>query len=153
MMLHFAYGSNMSRPLMAVRCPSAEPLGKALLPGWRYTITHDGYASIVPTRGGAVHGTVWRLMPRDLAALNAYEDLHSGLYRRQMLTIHLGGKRATALAYVGRDRGPGRPQLGYQEVVLAAAHDWGFPERYLAELARWSPSVRLRAGLATDARP
>ena len=35
MKLHFAYGSNMSRSHMAVRCPQAIALGTAVLAGWR----------------------------------------------------------------------------------------------------------------------
>jgi gamma-glutamylcyclotransferase (GGCT)/AIG2-like uncharacterized protein YtfP len=152
MTLHFAYGSNMSRSLMAARCPAAEPLGTAVLPGWRYIITCDGYASIVPIAGGLVYGTVWRLTPRCLAALRFYEDLDSGLYRRHVVRVRLGARRVNALAYVGRDRGPGRPQIGYHEVVLAAARDWDFPQRYVDALARWSPAIRGRAGARAEAR-
>ena len=51
--------------------------------------------------GSHVFGVLWRLTPRDLAALNAFESLDSGLYRRTMLTVEIGGQRARALVYVG----------------------------------------------------
>jgi len=38
MKLHFAYGSNMSRSHMAVRCPQALALGTAVLAGWRFVV-------------------------------------------------------------------------------------------------------------------
>src|ERR1700694_6050387 len=46
-MLHFAYGSNMSVPMMRRRCPAGRLEGRALLPGYRVIITREGYASIL----------------------------------------------------------------------------------------------------------
>jgi hypothetical protein len=136
MPLHFAYGSNMSRALMRRRCPGARALGPARLSGWRFVIIREGYASIVPEPGAAVHGVVWRLTPRDLAALNAYESLDRGLYVRRMLPVVMLGRRRPALAYVAPDRAPGRPQPGYQELVVAAAREWNLPEAYVQSLTR-----------------
>lgn len=87
MRLHFAYGSNMSRSHMAVRCPQAIALGTAVLAGWRFVVGMDGYASIVQERGSQVRGVLWRLSPRDLAALNAYENVQGGLYRLRTLPV------------------------------------------------------------------
>lgn len=141
-MMHFAYGSNMSRALMHQRCAGAKAMGPARLEGWRYVISRDGYASLVACPGSAVHGVLWRLTLRDLAALNVYESLASGLYRRRMLPVRYGAKRVSALTYLGRHGQPRRPQPGYQDgVVVAAARDWGLPADYLAELARWSASA------------
>ena len=42
MTLHFAYGSNMSRALMRVHAPEAQPVGPAQLPGYRFLITRSG---------------------------------------------------------------------------------------------------------------
>ena len=72
-MLHFAYGSNMDAAAMRRRCPGAEPLGTARLHNWRFVVTRDGYASVTPAPGQVVHGVLWRLGARDLAAVNAYE--------------------------------------------------------------------------------
>ena len=62
-MLHFAYGSNMSRALMRVRCRDAEVLGVACLKDFRFIITRDGYASILATPGEAVRGVLWNVGP------------------------------------------------------------------------------------------
>lgn len=140
MTLYFAYGSNMSRSLMRRRCPQARALGTARLDGWRYVITHEGYASIAPANGQGVHGVLWRLSPRDRAALDVYEDVESGTYRRRMLSITYAGKRRLALVYVARAMPGGWPKPGYQRVVLAAAWDWCLPPRYVRALARHAPS-------------
>jgi gamma-glutamylcyclotransferase (GGCT)/AIG2-like uncharacterized protein YtfP len=149
MTLHFAYGSNMSRALMGRRCPGAHALGPARLDGWRFCIMREGYASIIPARGGAVHGVVWRLSPRDLAALNAYESLHRGLYVRRVLPVSIGPRRRAALGYVAPGRAPGRPQPGYQELLVAAAREWRLPPDYVDMLTRWLPGFRGALGVAT----
>jgi gamma-glutamylcyclotransferase (GGCT)/AIG2-like uncharacterized protein YtfP len=141
MTLYFAYGANMKRGAMRKRCPGARALGPALLRGWRYVIA-QGYGSIAPAAGMRVFGVLWRLTPRDLAALNAFESLDSGLYRRATLTVEAGASRARALVYVGNRRGKRRPAPGYQERLVAAAEDWQLPARYVAELRRLAPGYR-----------
>ena len=64
---------------MSGRCPEAEALGTATLFGWRFVINPDGFGSIARRPGGRVHGVLWRLSARDLAAVNAYESVDSGL--------------------------------------------------------------------------
>ena len=139
MTLHFAYGSNMSRARMRPRCCSAREIGTGLLEGYRFIITADGYASVLPAPGGVVHGLVWRLTPRDLAALDAYESLDTGLYRAVTLPVRIGAAHVPALVYVGRSRVPGRPRPRYLEDVLAAARDLNLPPAYVRALARWGP--------------
>jgi len=149
MTLHFAYGSNMNRALMRRRCPTAEPLGPARLDGWRFMIMRAGYASIVLASGSAVHGIVWRLSPRDLAALNAYENLERGLYVRRLLPVVIHDRRRAALVYVAPGRASGRPQPGYQELVVASAREWKLPDGYVATLGRWLPGFRGALAVAT----
>lgn len=141
MTLYFAYGANMERAAMRRRCPAALALGAVVLRGWRYVIV-DGYGSVAPRGGACVFGVLWRLTPRDLAALNAFESLDSGLYRRAMLTVEIGAKRVRALVYVGRQRGSARPRPGYQERLVAAAREWQLPASYIAELQRLAPGYR-----------
>ena len=141
MTLHFAYGSNMSRPHMRARCPGATARGPATLAGWRFVINPDGYGSIAPQPGDTVHGVLWQLDARDLAAVNAYENVAGGLYVRRMLPVLHAGRRAPALTYIAVRQGEGTPRPGYIAIVVAAAHDWGLPESYIRSLMRWSPSA------------
>ena len=136
-MLHFAYGSNMSAVLMRHRCPDARLEGRACLPDYRFIIMRCGYASVVPAAGSSVHGLLWRVTPRDVAALNAYENLDSGLYRAVTMAVVSHRHRCAALVYIGCDRGLGRPRPGYLDIITQAARDAGFPPRYLRCLERW----------------
>ena len=140
MTLHFAYGSNMSRAQMGARCPGARALGTATLPHWQFVIGVEGHGSILPRPGAIVHGVLWRLGARDLAAINAYENINSGLYLRRIVPVRYRTILRPALVYILRRPGRGRPRPGYVHLVVAAARDWGLPDAYVDALRRWSPS-------------
>jgi hypothetical protein len=139
MPLHFSYGANMDRAGMAKRCPGASALGPAVLDHYRFVITADGYASVSPASGESVHGVLWKLTPRDLAALNIFESLDSGLYRHVMLPVRIGARRMQAGVYLGR-RHEGKPRPGYLELIVAAAREWNLPQDHIAQLQRWAAS-------------
>lgn len=141
MTFYFAYGSNMNRAAMRRRCPGAAAVGPARLAGYRFIMSADGYASVAPAAGDTVHGVLWRLTPSDVAALNAYEAVDSGLYRRRLLPVVQDGRRRRALVYVGRRAREGRPKPGHLADIMRAARDWRLPEPYLRRLARRAPSA------------
>lgn len=141
MTFYFAYGANMERAAMRTRCPGAVALGAATLAGFRYAIAR-GYGMVAPQPGARVHGVLWRLTPRDYAALNLFESLDSGVYRRAFLTVEGPHGPCRALVYRARRGGRRRAMPGYQERVIAAAADWRLPDRYIAELRRHVPAYR-----------
>src|SRR5260370_5709143 len=149
MTLHFAYGSNMSRALMGARCRGAEAVGIAVLSGWRFVINPEGFGSIAPRPGGRVHGVLWRLSARDLAAINAYESVDSGLYLRRRLPVRCGDVHAMALGYIARRQGEGTPTPGYISLVVEAAREWQLPRIYLRSPPPCAPSP-CRGGRAKD---
>jgi gamma-glutamylcyclotransferase (GGCT)/AIG2-like uncharacterized protein YtfP len=138
--LHFAYGSNMNRMMMGWRCPGARFEGRAVLSGHRFIIMRHGLATIVPMRGAVVHGVLWRLTPRDLAALNAYENIDAGLYRAVTKVVVAERRRIPALVYEASNRVRGRPKSGYMDVVTTAARDAGLPPHYIRGLVRIAPA-------------
>jgi Gamma-glutamyl cyclotransferase, AIG2-like len=140
MTLYFAYGSNMQRGAMRRRCPSARALGPAALEGHRFFVGIDGWGSVARSAGDAVYGVLWRLTPRDVAVLHAYEHLHRGLYDVRYLPVRIGARRHTAMVYLLRRRSPGRPRPGYAEMIAATARDWQLPEAYVRSVERWSTS-------------
>lgn len=140
MTLYFAYGSNMNRAAMRRRCPQARPIGPASLVGYRFFVGVDGWGSVKPRKGDSVHGVLWRLTPRDIAALHAYELLHKGLYDVRHLPVRNGTRLVPAMIYLLRRRASGRPRPGYVELIAKAARDWKLPERYVRSVERWSTS-------------
>jgi cation transport regulator ChaC len=150
MTLHFAYGSNMCRAAMGRRCPGAVALGPAILEGWRFVIGVGGYGSIEPAPGGIVHGVLWRLGARDLAAINAYEGVDTGVYLRRIVPVRHGGRLQPALVYVVRRPGHGKPRPAYIQTIVKAAHAWKLPQAHIQALQRWSPG-RLAGARAKEA--
>ena len=140
MTLYFAYGSNMQRAAMQARCPAARIVGPAVLDGYRFFVGVDGWGSVKPAPGSKVHGLLWKLTPRDIAALHAYELLHAGLYDVRHIGVRKGARLVTAMIYVLRRRAEGRPKPGYVEMIAAAARDWKLPEAYIRSVERWSRS-------------
>jgi cation transport regulator ChaC len=138
MTLYFAYGSNMNRAAMRRRCPQARAVGPAVLEGHRFFIGIHGWGSVKLKPGATVHGVLWRLSPRDIAALHAYELLHKGLYEVRHLPVRLGQRRVTAMIYLLQRRSVGRPKLGYVEMIASAARAWKLPERYIRSVSRWT---------------
>ena len=140
MTLYFAYGSNMHRAAMRHRCPGATAVGTAMLDDYRFFVGVDGWGSIAPRPGNAVHGVMWRLTPRDIAALHAYELLHQGLYDVRYLPVRSGSRRVRAMVYLLRRRAFGKPRPGYVELIASAARSWKLPEPYIRSVERWSAS-------------
>ena len=101
----------------------------------------SGFASIAPATGSVVYGVLWSLAPRDLAALNAYEGVDTGLYVRRTLSVRCQQRREPALVYVGTNRAPGRSKPEYQRVVVAAAYEWQLPTGYVRALERFAPAT------------
>jgi hypothetical protein len=140
----------MSRGLMGARCPMARPIGTATLAGWRFIINADGLASVAAHPGARVHGVLWELSARDVAAINAYEGIASGLYETRILPVRHDRRHASALVYTARRQGRGTPRPGHLELVLEAARDWDLPQPYIHSIMRWSAS-RWSGARARDA--
>ena len=138
MTFHFAYGSNMSRPVMRRHASGAEPIGVATLANFRFLITTHGHASVAPLRTKTVHGVLWRITPRDRVTLAAWENIAGGLYRAAILPVRQAGRQRRALVYLARSQAEAPPQAGYMDMVIAAALEWQLPLPYIEELRSWS---------------
>jgi gamma-glutamylcyclotransferase (GGCT)/AIG2-like uncharacterized protein YtfP len=139
MPLVFAYGSNMDRAAMALRCPYSTPLGPARLMRHRFVILPQGYASLVRDRESTVHGVLWSIAFPDMPGLDRYENVAAGLYRKEIQPVlKAGGGTARAMVYVGRGEG-GSALAGYMEGVIAAARAWSLPASHIRVLEQYLP--------------
>jgi len=139
MRLYFSFGMNMDRVHMTRLCRGAEPVGIADAKDQIFYIAASGYASIAPRRNAKVYGVLWRITAQHLSKLDAYESVQSGLYRPSTIPLHHGGKLLLAMIYYAVDARPGRAKPGYQEMVIAAARSWEFPQDYVHELEKFLP--------------
>jgi gamma-glutamylcyclotransferase (GGCT)/AIG2-like uncharacterized protein YtfP len=138
MPLYFAYGANMDRSAMAVRCPASRPLGVATLPGWRLAVMREGWLTVTPDPQAHTQGVLWELAEADVAALDAFEDVGGGLYSKHTLKI-IAESETTAMVYVGANAGPGVAKADYLAAVMAAARGWGLSADALAALTPSPP--------------
>lgn len=140
---YFAYGSNLDAAQMALRCPDASCLGRAMLEGFRFVIMSRGYATIVPLQGARVHGLLWTLTPADEARLDRYESVAQNHYRKEAVTVRAGeGGLLPVFTYIARETDSGAPRNGYLERIVRAAEVCGLPDAYIAELRTWFPAAR-----------
>ncbi len=146
MPLYFAYGSNMDVAAMAARCPRSVAIGPARLVRHRLAAMREGWLTVVRDPRACVDGVLWTLALCDAPALDRYEGVAGGLYRKalQSVTTPAGPKRA--LIYFGANAGPGAPPADYIEAIVAAARHWGLPA------AAWEAFLPSRGGAPAAAR-
>ena len=83
--LYFAYGSNLNVGQMAVRCPMAQLVCRAVLEGYELAF-RCGVLTILPKAGGRIDGILWKVNDRDERALDRYEG-YPHLYTKESLTV------------------------------------------------------------------
>lgn len=96
--LYFAYGSNLNGGQMAVRCPMAQLVCRAVLEGYELAFRR-GVLTILPKAGGRIDGILWKVNDRDERALDRYEG-YPHLYTKESLTVQTDTGTQTAVAYV-----------------------------------------------------
>lgn len=137
-MYYFAYGSNMVSGQMAIRCPNASVVGVACLKGYKFLINSRRVGTVIPDQNHRVYGLLWDITPRDLLALDRYEDVKAGLYEKANAVVELlSGRQVEALIYLATDRSIGLPRPRYMRDLVAAANQWELPQAYIQELATW----------------
>lgn len=147
--LYFAYGSNLNRKQMSIRCPEAKPFGQMILPNHR--LVFRGVADIERAEGHQVQGGLWTITGGDEWALDIYEGVASKLYLKEYLTIQYEdadtGKTVVekVLVYVmGRTRVEYAPNQGYLDTILEGYKDFGLDEAPLREVVANTPEPEWR---------
>ena len=134
-MRYFAYGANMDKRAMLALCPASRPLGLARLAKHRIFVMEEGYASIRSDPRAFVHGLLYELAFSDVAALDRYEEISRGLYRKIMQPVlRTAGAPVRAMIYVGRNQSEATPKPDYWQAILTAAKDLELPRLYISAL-------------------
>ncbi len=109
--LYIAYGSNRNLPQMAGRCPTAKVVGASEIKDYALVFRggrHGAVATIEPCEGSSVPVLLWKITPKDEAALDIYEGFPR-FYDKETIDLPLDGKSVSAMVYVMT---PGH-RLGY----------------------------------------
>lgn len=139
---YFAYGSNMASAQMAERCPGAVLLGTARLPDYR--LAFDAWsnrrgglvADVLPAPRSEVWGVLWQVTEEHAAALDRYEGVARGQYRREVVQVESArGETVEAFAYVICDPGEEGPTTdAYRALLLEGAREHGLPPAWVTGL-------------------
>jgi gamma-glutamylcyclotransferase (GGCT)/AIG2-like uncharacterized protein YtfP len=135
-MLYFAYGSNLWRQQMTVRCPGQREIGAGCLTGWRWIITTRGYASIVRSEADYVLGTVYELSEADVHNLDRFEGVSQGEYCKEMIGVAVAGRELECLVYIDPVVTEGRPKEEYIARINNGIHDAGLGDGYVSRYLR-----------------
>jgi gamma-glutamylcyclotransferase (GGCT)/AIG2-like uncharacterized protein YtfP len=137
---YFSYGANMDPVHVAEQCPGAVRLGEAVLRDHAFGIAAGHYATVRVLPGSAVYGVLWRLSPEDEAALDEFEGVADGFYRKDTAQVEdAAGTTITAMIYRPVDDHPGPASPRYLERIIEVAALLGFPESYLQDLKSHRP--------------
>ncbi len=139
-MYYFAYGSNLNKAQMAVRCPKARPVSKLILPSAR--LVFRGVADVEYHETESVPGGVWFISAECEAALDRYEGVKSGLYRKEYFDIAVTLDGATteqrALIYLMNSGGYYPPNERYLATIRKGYRDFGLNVKALNKAVKES---------------
>lgn len=128
--LYFAYGSNLNKHQMTVRCPDAKAFSLFHMEDWK--LVFRGVADIVESQGDKVSGGLWVVSDRDEYALDRYEGYRpdgSGMYRKESILIEpfkIKGETFTEIMfYVMNSEGIYPPSQGYLDSIKQGFKDFG----------------------------
>ncbi len=143
--LYFAYGSNMLTERLVRRCPSASPVGPAVLEDHALAFSKignegSGKATIVERTGEAAFGVVFTLDVAERDLLDRFEGRGNGYDRIDDCAVRLLKADATVSACTYKAPPAFRdasllPFDWYHALVIAGARQHGLPEDYVARLA------------------
>jgi hypothetical protein len=133
-MLYFAYGSNLNRAHMAYRCPQAKPLASFTLPDWR--LVFRGVADCIEEPGAECPGGIWKITAACERALDRYEGIAAGLYRKVHLPVIGAGDEYQLMLYVMNSTGIMPPTESYLQTIIEGYRDFDLDVAPLEDAVR-----------------
>jgi hypothetical protein len=140
MALYAAYGSNLDPERMAKRAPHSPLYGTGWLVGWRLTfggedVSWEGaLGTIVEDPASQVYVALYDLTPADERALDEWEGVAIGLFRKIRVRVATLDGDVTPWVYVLDAYEGGLPSARYVGLLAEAAEAGGAPDDYVREL-------------------
>ena len=132
--LYFAYGMNTNRDEMSYRCPTAKPIGAAILDDYR--LEFKSFATIVPrtvSDWDHVQGVLWNITDSDEAALDILEG-YPEFYQKTQVVVTRNGMEYIAMTYIMNPRQQNYPPSdGYYSMVSEGYQQFGLSQQQLLE--------------------
>lgn len=138
--LYAAYGSNMDPRQMLLRAPHSPHRGTGWVRGWRLTFGGEelgwegALATVAEAPADELFVSLYDLTSDDEAALDAWEGVEIGLYRKIRLRVHTLDGELLAWLYVLNGWEGGMPSARYLGILADAAEAAGAPTDYVQAL-------------------
>ena len=142
-MIYVAYGSNLNKAQMAIRCPKAECLGSWTLDGWR--LVFRGVADMVRDDTSICEVGLWRITDECEEALDRYEGFPT-LYRKHYFETNptLPESGEPMMAYLMNSDEVAMPSSGYLDSISEGYDDFGLAKSFLGEALDWTLANQTR---------
>jgi AIG2-like family len=128
--LYLAYGSNLNVAAMKQRCPDAVRVGSRMIDNAQ--LVFRGVADMLYMPGHKCPAALWEISERDEEALDRFEGVGHGLYRKYSIPVHgRNNKRGDALLYLMDDDGIYPPSEWYAAVLRKGYRDFKLDQSYL----------------------
>jgi gamma-glutamylcyclotransferase (GGCT)/AIG2-like uncharacterized protein YtfP len=140
--LYAAYGSNMDPAQMAGRCPHSPRRGSGWLEGWRLAFGGEdigwegAMATVVEEAGERVFVVLYELSAADEAALDQWDGVSLGYYRKAKVRVAATDGEVLAWLYVLNAYEGGLPAARYLGIMADAAEVAGAPDDYVTSLRK-----------------
>ncbi|MGK5532162.1 gamma-glutamylcyclotransferase [Streptomyces sp. URMC 129] len=145
MSLYAAYAGNLDARLMSRRAPHSPLRGTGWITGWRLTFGGEemgwegALATIVESTAepaSDVFVALYDIAPMDEEALDRWEGVGLGIYRRTRVQVHTLDGTVPAWVYVLNAYEGGLPSARYLGEIADAAESAGAPHDYVMELRK-----------------
>ena len=127
-MLYGAYGANLNKDNMAVRCPKAQPMISFMLEGFK--LVFNGVADIVKDKDAQVPIGLWKITKECEKALDRFEG-YPYLYKKIKVDLDIPGVNGKVMIYVMRNKGVALPAAHYFNTIAQGYDDFGLDTDYL----------------------
>jgi len=131
-MYYFAYASNMSRKLMAERCPEAKTIAVASLPNHKLIFTgfsrlrKGAEATIKGSKGDKVLGGVYEISEAGLRKLDKWEGYPANYKHINVMVFKDSGEAFEAVTFIkAAQEEEGKPSPEYLSFIQQGYRDWG----------------------------
>jgi adenine-specific DNA-methyltransferase len=121
---------------MKERCPTHRIIGKGTLKDYRWIISKRGYANIVKSETDKVEGLIYEIAESDEKALDTYEGVDEGSYRKEYPPIEFDGKQKNCLVYIDPVTQEGEPSQQYAAKIKQGVSDAQLSLEYVKKYMR-----------------
>lgn len=128
MKYYFAYGSNLNKEQMKMRCPSATVRGSSVIEDYML-VFRRGVLTIEPSKGDCVPVGIWKITDDDERRLDVYEGYPKWYHKEEFKILIIGQPHelVSGMAYVMNEGHPIRmASRAYLRTVRDGYRDFGF---------------------------